>query len=85
MDTNARLVMQTYLWVNLKKMFLPSDVKISLLWNGTKEGFEVILQKNNDYHPTTKFEYQISKTEINFLDTTVFKVDNQLCTKLYTK
>ena len=27
----------------------------------------------------------MSKTEINFLDTTVFKVDNKLRTKLYLK
>ena len=27
----------------------------------------------------------MSKTEINFLDTTVFKVDNKLRTKLYVK
>ena len=58
---------------------------IFLIWNGTKEEFEVFLQKMNNSHPTIKFEYQISKTEINFLDTAIFKVVNQLHAILYTK
>ena len=56
-----------------------------LIWNGTQEKFEAVVDKINNCHPTIKFEYQISNTEINFLDTTVFKVGNQLRTKLYTK
>ena len=50
-----------------------------------KEEFEVFLQKIKNCHPKIKFEYPISKTEINFLDPKVFKVGNQLRTKLYTK
>ena len=38
-----------------------------------------------EYHPSIKFEYEISQTEINFLDITVFKVDNKLRTKVYNK
>ena len=43
------------------------------------------LKKINEYHPSIKFEYEVSQTEINFLDTTVIKVDNKLRTKVYAK
>ena len=43
------------------------------------------MNKINEYHPSTKFEYEMSETEINFLDTTVFKVDKKLRTKVYVK
>ena len=45
----------------------------------------VVLQKVNNCFPAIKFQYQISKAAINFLYTTVFKVGNQLRTKLYTR
>ena len=41
-----------------------------------------LLKKLNECHPSIRFEYEMSKTEINFLDTTMFKVDNQLRTKV---
>ena len=43
------------------------------------------MKKINECHPSIKFEYEMSQTEINFLDTTVFRVDNKLRTKLYVK
>ena len=58
---------------------------IFLIWNGTKTEFDNFLKKINECHPSIKFEYEKSKTEINFLDTTLFKVDNKLRTKLYVK
>ena len=89
---NAPLVMRTYFWVGLKKIlstlwfwdlwFLRYIDDIFLMWNGTKEEFEIFLQKISNCHPATKFEHQISKTKTNFLDTTVFKVGNHLRTKL---
>ena len=45
----------------------------------------VALKKINDFIPSIKFEYEMSKTKINFLDTTMFKVDNKLRTKVYVK
>ena len=37
-------------------------------------------------HPSIKFDYEISKTEINFLDLTIYKDSKgMLATKLYTK
>ena len=41
------------------------------------------LKKINEY--SIKFEYETFKTEINFCDTTLFKVDNKLRTKVYVK
>ena len=45
----------------------------------------VALKKVSDCIPSIKFEYEMSKTKINFLDTTMFKVDNKLRTKVYVK
>ena len=36
-------------------------------------------------YPSIKFEYEIYKTEINFLNITVFEVDSKLRTKVYVK
>ena len=55
---------------------------IFLIWNGTETEFDDFFLKK---HPSVKFEYEMSKTEINFLDTTVFKADNKLLTKVYVK
>ena len=43
------------------------------------------LKKTNECYPSIKFEYEMSKSQINFLDTTVFKADKKLRTKVYVK
>ena len=59
---------------------------IFLIWNGTKEQFENFIKELNNAHPTIKFDYEISQTEVNFLDTTVYiDKQNTLRTKLYRK
>ena len=70
---------------NLSDFYLRFIDDIFLIWNGTKTEFDNFFKKINECHPSIKFEYEISKTEINFLDTTVFKVDNRLRTKVYVK
>ena len=60
-------------------------IDIFLIWNGTKTEFDNFLKKINECHPSIKFEYEMSQTEINFLDTTVFKADNKLRTKVHVK
>lgn len=56
----------TYLLIlRFLKFYLRCIDVIFLIWNRTQEGFKVLLQKTNNYHPIIKFEYQISKTEIN--------------------
>ena len=49
---------------------------IFLIWNGTKKK-----EEKSECHPSIKSEYEMSKTEINFLHTTVFKVDNKVDVK----
>ena len=71
------------LLTNLSTFYLRFIDYIFLIWNCTKTEFDYFFIKLNECHPSIKFE--ISKTEINFLDTTVFKVDNKLRTKVYVK
>ena len=71
--------------LRFSKIYLRYIDDIFIIWNRTKEEFEVFLQKISNCHPTIKSEYQISKTEITFLNTTVLKVGSQLRPKLYTK
>ena len=73
------------LLTNISDFYLHFIDNILLIWNGTKTEFDSFLKKINEYHPSIKYEYEMSKTEFNFLDTTVFKVDNKLRTKLYVK
>ena len=73
------------LLLRFSKFYLRYIDDIFLIWKRKKEEFEVFLQKINNCHLAIKFEYQISKTEINVLNATVFKVGNQLRTELYTK
>ena len=61
------------LLTNLIDFYLRFIDDIFLIWNGTKTEFNNFLKKNNECYPS------------NFLDTTVFKVDNKLRTKLYVK
>ena len=60
-------------------------IDIFLIRNGTETEFANFLKKINECHPSIKFEYKMSKIEINFLDTTVFKVDNKQQIKMYLK
>ena len=73
------------LLTNLSDFYLRFIDGIFLIWNGTKIEFDNFLKKINEFHPSIKFEYEISETEINFLDTTMSKVDNKLRTKVYVK
>ena len=71
------------LLTNLSDFYLRFMDDIFLIWNGTKTEFDNFLKKINECHPSIKFEYELFQTEISFLDTTVFKVDNILRTKVY--
>ena len=71
------------LLTNLSDFYLRFIDDIFLIWNGTKTAFDKT--PKTPCHPSIKFEYEMSKTEIKFLDTTVFKVNNKLRTTLYVK
>ena len=70
---------------NVSNFYLRFIDDIFLIWYGTKTEFNNFLKKSNECHPSIKSEYEMSQTETNFLDTTVFKVDNKLQTKVYVK
>ena len=73
------------LLTNLGDFYLRFIDDIFLIGNGTKTEFDNFLKKINECHPSIKTEYEMSKTEINFPNTTVFKVDNKLQSKVYVK
>ena len=73
------------LLTNLSDFYLRFIDGIFLIWNGTKTELDDFLKKINECHRSIKYEFEMSKTEINFLDTTVFKRDNKLRTKVYVK
>ena len=59
---------------------------IFLLWNGTEKELLDFVKKLNKAHPTIKFDLKYSKTEINFLDTVIYKnQQGALHTKIYKK
>lgn len=46
---------------------------IFLIWTGTKTEFDTFLAILNSHHPSITLTANVSETEINFLDTTVYK------------
>ena len=66
------------LLTKLSNFYLRFIDDIFLVWNGTKTEVDNFLKKIKECHPSIKFEYEMSQTEINFLETTVFQVENKL-------
>ena len=58
---------------------------IFMLWQHVEKEREKFLEFLNCYHPTIKFTANYSRKEVNFLDVSVRKKDNQLVTDLYIK
>ena len=56
-----------------------------LLWQHGEKEIEKVLEFLNCYHPTIKFIDNYSREEINILDVSVKKKNNQLATDLCTK
>ena len=56
-------------YINLYKRFLDD---IFMLWTGTLQELDNFIKHINAIHPTIKFTHQYSKTEIDFLDTTIY-------------
>ena len=56
---------------------------IFMLWQHGEKELEQILEFLNCYHPTIKFVANYSQEEINFLDISVWKTNNQLAPDLY--
>ena len=58
---------------------------IFFVWTSNKKDLMKFLNELNTKHESIKFEYQISKISITFLDTAVYIKDNKLYTKRYRK
>ena len=60
---------------------------IFFIWNGTVIQLQEFIKKLNNRHPTIKFDFKFSKTNIEFLDPTVYKNKEQdkLLTTVYCK
>jgi len=58
---------------------------IFLLWNSDLDTINRFITSLNKFHPSIKFEAKLSKDNIQFLDTVVYKKDNKLFTKLFIK
>ena len=57
-----------------------------MIWPHGIQALKQLINMINTYHPTIKFIYEYHKQEIPFLDTIVYKTeDNQLFTKDYHK
>ena len=70
--------------IHFYKRFLDD---IFLLWGGTLTELTQFMRYINNLHPTIKFTYSYSETEINFLDTTIYKErgKNRFKSKIYKK
>ena len=55
------------------------------IWYGTEESLQQFYTDINSYHCSIKFELTFSRTEINFLDTTIYIENNNIYTRLYRK
>ena len=68
------------------RLYLRYIDDIFLIWTGTKNEFDQLMTIINNLHETIKFEYEISETEIPFLDTIIYvDVERKLRTKPYQK
>jgi hypothetical protein len=55
------------------------------IFEGTEPELLTFLHNLNTVHPSIKFTWEYSKTEVVFLDTTVYAEGGKLLTKLYSK
>ena len=58
---------------------------IFFTWDHDEAQLHTFMDHMNQFHPTIKFTYDISKETGVFLDTNIFKKDNKLLTKVYHK
>ena len=57
-----------------------------MIWNGTKAELMTFIKELNEKHKTIKFDFQISRRKITFLDVMLYKdKNNNIQTTLYRK
>ena len=55
------------------------------IWTGSNTDLEKFLNELNTKHQSIKFEYELSKERISFLDTEIHIKNNKLHTKIFRK
>ena len=55
------------------RLYLRFIDDIFFIWKGTEQELKKFLEEINLQHPTIKFDYKYSKSEIEFLDLKIFK------------
>ena len=58
---------------------------IFFIWTGSKTDLEKFVNELNTKFTSTKFEYEILKERISYLDTEIFIKNNKLHTKIFRK
>ena len=58
---------------------------VLLIWKDGEASLKDFLDKLNSLHPTIKFDFQISKERVNFLDLEISIKKNKLVTNIYRK
>jgi hypothetical protein len=58
---------------------------IFAIWTHSRQELDEFLLHINSAHPSIKFTYEISDSEVHFLDVTVSKTDTGISTAVYTK
>ena len=80
---------ENYIYPLIEKMpkfYLRLIDDIFFIWTGTTDQLMKCKQQINEFHPSTKFDFNFSNKEINSLDTVVYKTQSgKLETKLYRK
>ena len=91
----AHLLMKTLSWENLKNytftptletfstFYCESMGDIFFSWNGTESELIIVVDNLNQKHPTIKFDFTYSRTSITFLDTKVYKNENETLVHYY--
>ena len=68
------------------RIFLRYIDDVFFIWKGTETELKTFFEEINQVHPTIKFDHNHSKSEIHFLDLTVYKDKaGKLATKVHTK
>ena len=67
-------------------MYINIYIYIFLIWTGTKKEFDQLMIIITNLHESIKFEYELSETEIPFMDTTIYvEAERKLQTTPYQK
>ena len=59
--------------------------EIFLIWTGTKNELDQFFKDLNKKHPSIKFDCEVAKNRIVFVDTEIYLRNGKLHTKIYRK